>query len=494
MDIILPTQLDYEPVIALLKEQKYKEAEEGAIREIRKAPLLAQGWVLLGEALMHQRFGTAAKKAFDRAWLLDPEADWVLSVYKALQHTPLGPERHDINEMLHYKKVTVTIGIIVRDEERSIRRCLECIQGAADDIVLVDCGSQDGTLDIAAEFPNVRIVQVEWNNDFAALRNAGLDCMNTDWVLWIDADEYLLPEDREAVREAAGLYDEFSIPPVLYIWQMNEVNGAVLHEYSQTRMFPLRCGLKYHGRVHEQVVPADGDMFSVPSYRKPVRIRVRHDGYQPERVKDKDKLSRNLTLLEMMVREEPDNPGWWMFYARESLASGLVDQALEGLAQAERTAADKPAFARMLDVYMLMVKISSMRGEWSKVEEICEQALALHPNFPDAEFYSAMAKLKRANVLYRDAERQLRKAKEDFKTYRGTVSPDHEIAKWKADASIADIARSVGKFGDAAHIYKSIADRYPYVKQMEKPLRLLLEQAGKLSRVLPVKGTSAEEQ
>lgn len=467
-------------IINALQQRRFHEAETGAIAEIRKAPLVPQIWVLLGESLLHQGFGHAARKAFDRAWMLDPQADWVGSVRRTLAQTPLGEPRPDIDELLRVKRVSVTIGIIVRDEERVIQRCLSSLQGAADEIVLIDCESVDRTVEIARSFPNVRIVHTRWNEDFAALRNEGLANMTTDWVLWVDADEHLHPDDIGAVREVAGLYDEMDPVAVLYVWQLNEFNGTVLHEFSQTRMFPLRRGLCYHGRIHEQVGPAEGGPYSGVSFRKPVRIRLLHDGYEPEIIRSKDKLQRNLRLLDMMVKEDPMNPGWWTYYARESLSAGLTDQALNGLRMAEETARSQPNFARLLDVYMLTAKIRISRREWPLAEEACRKALERYPQFPDAHFYLAIVKMRQSEQLQREAEQALRQAKAGFAYYRGTVTPDREIAKWKADATLADIARAVGKFGDAALIYRKIAEMFPYAEQVQRPLRLIDEQIKKL--------------
>ncbi|MDQ1911345.1 glycosyltransferase [Paenibacillus sp. GD4] len=470
----------YGAIIRALQEKRFEEAEEQALGEISKAPLIPQAWVLLGEALLHQGFGSAARKVFHRAWLLDPEAEWITAVEQAVRQAPAGQDRADINQLLQVKKVTVTIGIIARNEERSIARCLESLKGAADEIILVDCESTDRTAEIAGSFPGVRIVHATWEQDFSALRNKGLAHMKTDWVLWVDADEALHPEDVDAVREAAGLFDDFPIPPVLYIWQVNSINGSVRHEMSQTRMFPLRYGLKYYGRVHEQVGSGSGGIFSGQSYRKPVRIRLLHDGYEPTVIQAKDKLARNLSLLRIMVEEEPDNPGWWLFYGRESLSAGLPEQAEEALRKAEALGKDNSAFARMLDVYMLQAKLYLGKREWDLAEGAALRALELHPQFPDAKFYLAATKLHRGYALFHEAEGLLRQAKADFAHYRGTVTPDHEIAKWKADVSLADIARSVGKFGDAAQIYRSVAERYPYAAELQKPLRLIEEQRQKL--------------
>ncbi|SDC50621.1 Glycosyltransferase involved in cell wall bisynthesis [Paenibacillus sp. UNCCL117] len=478
-----PSSNRYAGIIGHLQHRRYAEAEREAIRKIRQTALHPQGWTLLGEALLHQGFGSAARLAFDRAWLLDPQADWVGRVRRHLGEVPGGPERGDIRQLLQTARPTVAIGIIAKDEERTIARCLSSLRGAADEIVLVDSGSTDRTLAIAAEFPEVKIVHATWRQSFAELRNEGLRHMNADWVLWIDADEYLHEEDVPAVREVAGLFDSAPLTPILYIWQVNQVRGMLKHEFSQARMFPLRRGLSYHGRVHEQIGPANGDSFTFEAYRQPVRIRLLHDGYEPSVVAAKNKLNRNLELLAMMTKEQPEHPGWWLYYARESLAMGFREQASAALERAEAAARYVPSFARLLDIYMLTAKLHAAEGNWNAVEEACDKALALHPDFPDALFYRATAKLKQGYALYREAEANLKQSKLGFSTYRGTVSPDHEIGSWKADASIADIARAVGRFGDAALIYHQLAEQFPQVDSLKKPKKLIDEQRTILNKL-----------
>jgi glycosyltransferase involved in cell wall biosynthesis len=470
------------PIIELLKGKKFAAAERMAMEAVRKQPLAAQPWVLLGEALLHRDFGAAARKVFERAWLLDPQASWVAGIERALAQTPAGARRTDVEELLAVKRVTVTAGIIARDEERSIARCLQSLQSAVDEIVLVNCESVDRTVEIASQYPKVRIVDAKWEDDFAALRNTGLAHMHTDWVLWVDADEHLHPQDAEGVRQIAGMFHDLSVPPALFIWQVNSKDGVNHHEFSQTRMFPLNRGLQHYGRVHEQVVTAEGSMYEGKSHRQPVRVRLLHDGYESAIVRSKDKIQRNLHLLRLMTEEEPGNPGWWFYYARESTIFGEAAQALDALEMAEKTALETPRFARLLDVYLLQAKIRLGRNELDLAEEACAKAIACNDKFPDAQFLLATIKMKKGYELYREAEHLLRNAKSSFAEYRGAVSPDQEIAKWKADVTLADVARSTGKLAEAEHIYKSISKRFPYVEQVKKPLLRIEEQYQKLQK------------
>lgn len=97
----------------------------------------------------------------------------------------------------------LSVIILTYNEELHIRRCLENVALIAKDIYIIDSFSTDKTLDIAKEYPNVHILQNKWENNYAQQFNWGLEHSNisTEWVLRLDADEYLLPELVEELRE-----------------------------------------------------------------------------------------------------------------------------------------------------------------------------------------------------------------------------------------------------------------------------------------------------
>ena len=85
--------------------------------------------------------------------------------------------------------------MIVKNEETSLARCLDSVQGIADEIVIVDTGSTDLTRQIAAEYTDC-IFDFEWVDDFAAARNFAFDQASCEYILWLDADDVFEPEDR----------------------------------------------------------------------------------------------------------------------------------------------------------------------------------------------------------------------------------------------------------------------------------------------------------
>ena len=95
----------------------------------------------------------------------------------------------------------LTVSMIVRDERRNLAELLPGLRAAVDDLVIVDTGSVDGTLELAREL-GARVFERAWDDDFAAARNRGLAEIRTSHVLWLDADDRIDPDDLERIREA----------------------------------------------------------------------------------------------------------------------------------------------------------------------------------------------------------------------------------------------------------------------------------------------------
>ena len=103
---------------------------------------------------------------------------------------------------------TITLCLIVRDEERFLPGCLASVAGAVGQIVVVDTGSRDRTREIAAA-AGAALVDHPWAEDFAAARNAALPYVTGQWILVLDADERLAPGAGAALAAAtrAGGFD-----------------------------------------------------------------------------------------------------------------------------------------------------------------------------------------------------------------------------------------------------------------------------------------------
>ena len=109
----------------------------------------------------------------------------------------LGPK--DIKN-LSGKKGAVSLCMIVKDEEDNIGKCLLNLKPLADEMIIVDTGSSDRTKALAEIF-GAKLYDFEWNNDFSAARNYSLSKATGDWILVMDADEIISPNDFDAIKK-----------------------------------------------------------------------------------------------------------------------------------------------------------------------------------------------------------------------------------------------------------------------------------------------------
>lgn len=185
---------------------------------------------------------------------------------------------------------TIGLVMIVKNEGRSLNKCLSRAKKLVDEIYITDTGSTDDTLKIAEEF-QAHISHFEWKNDFAAARNYALEQSDCDWNLLLDADEYLVSgkrKDLQRFAEKGGLvgaihrYDSY-----------REENGEISKASTYTTRF-IPKGTFYEGRVHEQVVSE----FPIA----PLPLVFEHDGYLQG-----GKGERNLTILLEELDGKPED-------------------------------------------------------------------------------------------------------------------------------------------------------------------------------------------
>lgn len=133
--------------------------------------------------------------------------------------------------------------LIVRNEAHCLARCLASLQGLADEIVLLDTGSSDTTLEIARQYA-ARIFEQPWQAHYGQARNQVSALAMGQWLLQIDADEWLTPEAAQQLRQRL-----LELQPAIYAlpWQQHPNQPAS----QKAVLYPNQRGVRYLGRVHE---------------------------------------------------------------------------------------------------------------------------------------------------------------------------------------------------------------------------------------------------
>ncbi|SHO47379.1 glycosyltransferase family 2 protein [Anaerocolumna xylanovorans] len=222
-----------------------------------------------------------------------------------------------VEECFSLKIPTVSAAIIVKDEERCIKRCLDSIRPIFDEIVVVDTGSTDKTIAILESIQDskVKIYKIKWEDDFAKARNFALDKVTSEWVFFIDADEYFASWGESSLKSLLALLNEFpDINSTVLCPKIQDASKDCAIEVK--RIFKKDTKIQYFGMIHEEARMWENDSWKTTNYIS-LDIALSHDGYQKNVYDQKNKAQRNLALNAQMLKQEPDNLRWVYFYVRD---------------------------------------------------------------------------------------------------------------------------------------------------------------------------------
>ncbi len=192
--------------------------------------------------------------------------------------------------------------MIVKNEARSLKKCLEAAKPLVDRMIVVDTGSEDETAKIARNM-GAEVFFFSWVDDFSAARNYALEQSDGDWNLVLDADEYLRPISRRKLEQSLLTHKGTWLGGMLRYDSYSDGEGISVSSSVLPRLLP--GGVRYTGRIHEQ--PA-GD---APCYLVP--LEADHDGYLYT-----DKGERNLSYLVRETKEHPED-GYYQFQLASTL-------------------------------------------------------------------------------------------------------------------------------------------------------------------------------
>ena len=187
--------------------------------------------------------------------------------------------------------------LIVKNEAAVLGACLESIKGVVDEIIVVDTGSTDESVEIARRHGAI-VHEHPWTGDFSEARNEGLERATCDWILYIDADERLDPIDRATVEEALR-----DAPEVAFRLLLRPNSRST--PYREYRVWRNDPRIRFEGVIHEKIIPgiqrvADQDGRDIGL----VDLLLTHVGYEGDQT---HKHRRNLPLLRRQLEAEPHN-------------------------------------------------------------------------------------------------------------------------------------------------------------------------------------------
>ena len=146
---------------------------------------------------------------------------------------------------------TISLCMIVKNEERVLARCLEGVKAAVDEIVIVDTGSSDKTKEIARQYTD-KVFDFEWIDDFSAARNFAFSKGEMDFLMWLDADDVVTPKNCAKLTELKADLEDTDVVMMKYNTAFDE-DGNPTFSYFRERIVRRTLPHQWKGRVHEAI-------------------------------------------------------------------------------------------------------------------------------------------------------------------------------------------------------------------------------------------------
>lgn len=185
---------------------------------------------------------------------------------------------------------SITLSMIVKNEEKHLADCLESVKNVVDEIVIVDTGSTDKTIEIADSF-NARIFHFDWTNDFSAARNFALRNSTGKWILYLDADERLDKESAKKIKSLTQTDNNIGYYCTIKSYDSENYRDNTIR---YVRFFRNHTEARFEGKVHEQITQSLEKLQFKFIHSD---ILIHHIGYDITKEEKKQKALRNLKLL-----------------------------------------------------------------------------------------------------------------------------------------------------------------------------------------------------
>lgn len=213
---------------------------------------------------------------------------------------------------------TISCCMIVKNEEAFLAQCLDSVKDYVDEIIIVDTGSTDSTVEISRRYTD-KVYFHPWEDSFAKARNQANSYASMEWIFSIDADEELLPGNGPKLREAVADAGDADALTVNIISIYDHGRRTARHNFG--RIFRNKDSIKFVSTVHNRLVGAEKKVFT--------KIELMHYGYNHQAKVRNEKFHRTAGLLRKQIEEDPENPLPHHYLGASYLALAMLDECIK---------------------------------------------------------------------------------------------------------------------------------------------------------------------
>lgn len=282
--------------------------------------------------------------------------------------------------------MSISLCMIVKNEEDNLRRCLDSVKDIVDEMIIVDTGSTDSTVDIAKSF-GAKVHYFPWNNNFSDARNYSMKFATCDWILLMDGDDELEEQDRQSVLDLVNKNEAeaYFFQTICYI---GDEPGLEASNNLNVRLVRNHMGYFFSNPIHEQIfsnikaITPSAKILNVP-------IRIYHYGYLNKNVVKHDKRNRNIHILQKELELYPDYPFTLFNLGNEYFALRDYKKAIEYYARSYSKFDPDQGFSSKL--VLKMANCLLYLGRYDDASKLIDDGLKFYPGFTDLEHLRALS-------------------------------------------------------------------------------------------------------
>lgn len=293
----------------------------------------------------------------------------------------------------------LSLAMMVKNEEEFLADALISAKDIVDELIVVDTGSSDRTVEIAREH-GAQVFHYMWRDDFSDARNETIRRSSGQWVLILDADERLqipkerINEFREGLRRYLhdGPYIGVSVSVI-----NTRLDGSVMNSLPSLRFFPRCEEISYRNRVHNQINLADPDaemMLKLCDF-----VSIQHLGYDPVVYENRKKSARSLPLIQKMLIDEPDNMVYQFYEGREYVILKEPAKAVQSLEKAVLGILEGKHGYFAETMKTLLTAYEQVNAEPERIITFTEMAIEKSPEQPDFYLFKGFAQRNKGDKI-----------------------------------------------------------------------------------------------
>jgi len=333
--------------------------------------------------------------------------------------------------MIEPNDYSISLCMIVKDEEEHITRCLTSVRDYVDEIIVLDTGSTDST-PLRARALGATVIHAAWEDDFARARNQSKEPARGGWILVLDADEEMPPETARTLRRLAE-------NPHVEAYTFTIVNHTSTSQDSpklsglNVRMFRNNPAYQFEGAVHEQIKPCilrtnPGAIIEHSG------LAILHYGYCSDSAHRKAKTLRNIAILKKMLALNPADGFAHYNLAVSYYVNGQLAAAKAHYQLSKQHLSSGPGYQPAL--YRNFAICLNDLGEYEEALNLLEEGIACFPDYPD--LYYLQGQILATLYLYAEAEKSFAQCLKFVK-----VNPDYismpGVESFLAHEQLADV-------------------------------------------------------